>query len=136
MKGWIIRLLREARSDLSASHELEDPFIVSNMIIQSMKKLQKVIFFCLGAPDGIQEIVICLIKTQNILCQWLYSLQSVISYWAQKIISLEEINLPDILTDANNFFNLAILFFNNLVEEKSMITMNTFPKKSLYLKSN
>ncbi len=109
-KGWIIRLFREARADISASYEEEEPFIVAKLIIQSMKKMQKAIFFCVGEPDIIQELLLYRINFSNSFYELLFSIQNLIGYWIEKIISFEIIKLSEIMADAKNLFEFLNIF--------------------------
>ena len=124
-----MRLFREARSDLTASYDIGEPFISANLIIQSMKKLQKAMFFCLGDPDSIQELLLYRINSSDPFYELLFSLQTIINYWIQKILSFEIIKISEILLDAKNIFNLTKIFINNFVEDIIPPQMATFPEK-------
>ncbi|MFX1295965.1 MAG: hypothetical protein ACFFD2_14085 [Promethearchaeota archaeon] len=129
VRGWIIRLFREGRADLSASYDIEEPFISANIIIQSMKKLQKAIFFCLGDPESIQELVLYNMDSTNPLYELLSTLQKIIEYWIQNVLSFKDINITEILLDAKIFFTFTKIFITNFIEDKIPPKFNIFPEK-------
>lgn len=131
IKGWIIRLFREARADLSASYDIEEPYVSANLIIQSMKKLQKAIFYCLGEPESIQELLLYKATSSSLFYEILITLQNVINYWLQKILSFENFVLSEVLTDAKEIFNLTKIFITNFIGEKIPYQIETFPEKPL-----
>lgn len=131
IKGWIIRLFREARADLSASYDIEEPYVSANLIIQSMKKLQKAIFYCLGDPESIQELLLYKATSSSLFYEILITLQNVINYWLQKILSFENFVLSEVLTDAKEIFNLTKIFITNFIGEKIPYQIETFPEKPL-----
>ena len=115
-KGWIIRLFREARSDISASYDIEEPFISANLIIQSMKKMLKVLNFCLGDLENIEELLFFRINSSDQLYNLLFSFQNIINYWIQKNLSFEEIDLSEILLDAKYLYNFTMIKLRFYVE--------------------
>ena len=135
IKGWIIRLFREARADLSASYEIEEPFISTSLIVQSMKKLQKVILFCLGEPDSIQELLMHRIKSANKFYELLFSVQDIINYWISKILTLENLVLSELILDARKIFEFAKIFIIVFIDKKIPYEIETFPEKNLGFKA-
>ena len=122
--------MREARSDLSASYNIEEPFISANFIIQSMKKFQKAIFFCLGDPDSIQELLLYGEISSDSFYELLLSLHEIINYWIQKVLSFEDFIISEMLSDAKNIFTLSKIFVKNFIDEKIPHQITTFPEKN------
>jgi len=128
-KGWISRLFREARSDLYASYNIEKPFISANLILQSMKKLEKAIFLCLGEPNIIQEILLSEIICENVFYKTLFFIQKSINYWTDMILSFEIINTSVILAETELIFNFARIIINNFTDEVIPQHLMSFPVK-------
>ena len=95
-----------------------------------MKKLQKALIFCLGDSDSIQELILYRIHSSSPLYELLSSLQNIIGYWIQKILSLEVINTSEILSDAKIFFDFTKAVIESFIEDKIPTHFNSFPEKN------
>ncbi len=122
-------MFREARADLSASFNIEEPFIVANLIVQSLKKLQKALFFCIGEPDSIQELLLYRFNYSNPISEVFYSFQSIINYWLQQVLSFEVFQLSGILLDAEFLFNFTKIFIQKFIGDAIPLNIVKFPEK-------
>lgn len=122
-------MFREARADLSTSFNIEEPFIVANLIVQSLKKLQKAMFFCIGEPDSIQELLLYRFNYSNPISEVFYSFQSIINYWLQQVLSFEVFQLSGILLDAEFLFNFTKIFIQKFIGDVIPLNIVKFPEK-------
>jgi len=54
-KGWALRYLREAKAEFSAAKKT--PYLAPNLIVEALRKAQVAVYYSLGDPTSIQNIV-------------------------------------------------------------------------------
>ncbi|MHA1651239.1 MAG: hypothetical protein ACTSYB_13680 [Candidatus Helarchaeota archaeon] len=93
--------------------------------------MQKAIYYCLGDPESIQELLINDINSSDSIYNLLNYVQNLIEYWIQKFLNFEIIELPDILADAKIIFNLLKAFIDNFLKINIPLKINSFPGTAL-----
>ena len=54
-KGWALRYIREARAELAAAQKIQP--MASNLLLEAMRKAQVAIYYSLGEPAFVENIV-------------------------------------------------------------------------------
>jgi hypothetical protein len=65
MKSWALRYIREAKAELVAAQKT--PYMASSLILEAMRKAQAAVYYSLGDPASLENIVRqTIIKKQSV----------------------------------------------------------------------
>ncbi|MEM3725344.1 MAG: hypothetical protein QXK98_00565 [Candidatus Bathyarchaeia archaeon] len=118
-KGWALRYLREAKSELEAARRM--PYMAPSLIIEAIRKARNAIYYSLGEPAFI-EIVIreAYEKTQeqaitDPILRFLLEIEEMV----QQLAQLEEIDGEKMMKQADNLVQIASDIVETLTGEKT-----------------
>lgn len=104
-KGWALRYLREAKAELIAAKET--PYLAPSLILEAMRKAQVAIYYSLGEPAFVEEIVHeTIIKKQFVEDPFLKCLVE-IELSVQQLIQMPEANQEDTMEQATGIVQIA-----------------------------
>ena len=104
-KCWALRYLREAKAELTAAKET--PYLAPSLILEAMRKAQIAIYYSLGEPAFVEEIVHeTIIKKQFVEDPALKCLVE-IELSVQQLIQMPEANQEDTMEQATGIVQIA-----------------------------
>jgi hypothetical protein len=117
-KGWALRYLREAKSELEAAKRI--PYMAPSLIIEAIRKARNAIYYSLGEPAFV-EIAIreAYEKTQeqtitDPILRFLLEIEGMV----QQLSQLEEIDEKKMMEQADNLVQIASDIVEALTGEK------------------
>lgn len=118
-KGWALRYLREAKSELEAAHKL--PYMAPSLVLESIRKARNAIYYSLGEPAFI-EIVIREAKERtqtspitDPILKGLVEIEEI----TQKLSQIEVINGDATMKQADSFLRMATDIVETMTGEKT-----------------
>jgi hypothetical protein len=116
-RGWALRYLREAKSELEAARRM--PYMAPSLVIEAIRKARNAIYYSLGEPAFV-EIALreACEKTQKALTDPILKFLLEIEEMVQQLSQLEEIDEEKIMKQADNLIQIASDIVETLTGEK------------------
>lgn len=118
-KGWALRYLREARSELEAAKRM--PYMAPSLIIEAIRKARNAIYYSLGEPAFVEIAIREAYEntggqaiTDPIL-RFLLGVEEIV----QQLSQLEEVDGEKVMKQADNLVQIASDIVEALTGEKA-----------------
>lgn len=114
-KGWALRYLREAKAELEAAKRI--PYIAPNLVLEAIRKARNAIYYSLGEPFFIENVVREAAEKHSVDDPFLKTLIEV-EELTQQLSQFEEVEGEKIMKKADSLVQLASDIVETLTGEK------------------
>ncbi|MCL5878075.1 MAG: hypothetical protein M1540_09725 [Candidatus Bathyarchaeota archaeon] len=115
-RGWALRYLREAKSELEAARKI--PYMAPSLVLEAIRKARNAIYYSLGEPAFIEilirEEVAKNPSTNDSVLRFLMEIETIV----QQISQLEEVNGDAMMKQADSIVEVATNIVETLTQEK------------------
>ena len=115
-RGWALRYLREAKSELEAARKI--PYMAPSLVLEAIRKARNAIYYSLGEPAFIEilirEEVAKNPSTNDSVLRFLMEVETIV----QQISQLEEVNGDAMMRQADSIVEVATNIVETLTQEK------------------
>jgi hypothetical protein len=115
-RSWALRYLREAKAELEAARKM--PYIAPSLVLEAVRKARNAIYYSLGEPAFIENIIKETTETQTISDPVLRCLIG-IEETVQEINQLRQADGETTMKQADNLVELASAIVETLIGEKT-----------------
>lgn len=115
-RSWALRYLREAKAELEAARKM--PYIAPSLVLEAVRKARNAIYYSLGEPAFIENIIKETTETQAISDPVLRCLIG-IEETVQEINQLRQADGETTMKQADNLIELASAIVETLIGEKA-----------------
>lgn len=117
-KGWALRYLREAKAELTAAQKT--PYLAPSLIFEAIRKAQVAIYYSLGEPAFVEEIVHETIRKKRSIEDPILKCLVEIELSVQHLAHVPEANQENAMEQASGIIQVASdiveLFTNETVD--------------------
>lgn len=117
-KSWALRYLREAKAELLAARKM--PYMAPNLIREAVRKAQVAIYYSLGEPVFIENIVQQAMQDGTQMSDPVLKCLVEIERLAQQISEAPDINLEKAAEQVSNLIQMASGIVEACTGEKSI----------------